>query len=491
MGVMRFRIHPSERLTDELVQQAYLTGLDRIAWRVEASREDGVLSLCRAASESANLHLPWHIDGHGVVTISSGCLMERLEPYLLPLELARGSLGQLRNQVADWQAIGLNVPQPVRDRVQEAARLFGQAATGQDDPPTCAQRSETSLRLSYEAGVLLTATYTDQSIAVRRRGGGRLAAWLGANLGAALLDESAASVFLHAFNAANVPICWHDVEATEGSYYWPLSDRQIEWCNAHELRTVAGPLLTLAPHAMPDWLALWEDDFENLLAFVEEFVRAAVTRYRGKIDLWQCAGRVNTGDVLCLSEQDKLRLTARSVELVRELDPDVPAAISLDQPWAEYMSRHDADFPPLHFADALIRAGLDISGLALEMNLSRSPGGTLPRSPLELSRQIDAWGSLGLPLYLHISAPSDGVDDPLARRTAQRTPGRWTARVQQAWLARCVPLMLAKPCVAGVFWNQLRDAEPHEFPHAGLFDSHNNPKPALKTLAAIRQAHLR
>ncbi len=491
MGVMRFRAHPPERLTDEIAREAYLTGLDRIAWRVESRADAGVLTLQRATTESANLHLPWPIEGHSMVTVSSGCLMERPEPYLIPLELARGTLSQLRNQLFEWQAIGLNVPQPIQDRVREATRLFARAAISQDDLPACALHSEASLRQSYEAGILLTATYTDQCIAVRRRGGGRLSAWLGGNLGATLLDDATATTCLHTFNAANVSVCWHDVEATEGSYYWPLCDRQVEWCRANGLRTVAGPLLKLAAHGLPDWLALWEDDFENLLAFVEEFVRAAVTRYRGKVDLWQCAGRVNTGDVLCLSEQDKLRLTARSVELVRQLDPDIPAAISLDQPWAEYMSRCDVDFPPLHFADALIRAGLSISGLVLELNLGRSPGGTLPRSPLELSRQIDVWGTLGLPLYLHVSVPSDVSDDSLARRAAQLPPGKWTPRAQQAWVARCVPLMLAKPCVAGVFWNQLRDSELHEFPHAGLFDPQGRAKPALKTLAAIRHAHLR
>ena len=54
-----------------------------------------------------------------------------------------------------------------------------------------------------------------------------------------------------------------------------------------------------------------------------------------------------------------------------------------------------------------------------------------------------------------------------------------------------MPLMLSKPYVRGVFWNQLRDAEPHDFPHGGLFDHRRNAKPALRTLASIRKAHLK
>jgi hypothetical protein len=50
---------------------------------------------------------------------------------------------------------------------------------------------------------------------------------------------------------------------------------------------------------------------------------------------------------------------------------------------------------------------------------------------------------------------------------------------------------LAKPTVRGVFWTQVRDSEPHAFPHAGLFDLRRHPKPGLRQLATIRQADLR
>jgi hypothetical protein len=180
----------------------------------------------------------------------------------------------------------------------------------------------------------------------------------------------------------------------------------------------------------------------------------------------------------------------RSVEIVRSLDPDAPVVISLDQPWAEYTSRRDLDFPPLHFADALVRAGADLFGLMLEINLGYDPGGTLPRTPLEFSRQLDYWSILGLPLFVSITVPGGAGDDPAAGRRVQLPPGQWTAGRQQAWAGQYVPLLFSKPYIAGVFWNQLRDGEPHEFPHGGLIDAEDQPKPALQTLATIRRTHL-
>ena len=160
---------------------------------------------------------------------------------------------------------------------------------------------------------------------------------------------------------------------------WTVNDKQVEWCRVHGLKILAGPLLLLDARALPDWLALFEDDFESMLDFVSAFIGAAVKRYRGKVDYWICAGRVNDAEVLALSEHERLRLVARTVELVRSLDPDTPALVSFDQPWAEYMRQQHSDFPPLHFADALVRSGLDLGGLMIEINVGYCPGGTLPR----------------------------------------------------------------------------------------------------------------
>jgi hypothetical protein len=417
--------------------------------------------------------------------------MERPEPYLLPLELARGTIAQVRNQLSEWQVIGLTAPDAVHARSAEAIGYFSQAAVVQDDLAASARWAEAALRAALDAGNLLAAAYVEQALAVRRRGGGKLATFLGADLGATLLDNYTARQYLLSFNAAEVPVCWRDSQTTEGNFSWTTSDAQVEWCRTHGLKVLAGPLLALDPRALPDWLYLFEDDFESVLDFVSAFIRAAVNRYRGKVDYWICAGRINAAESLSLSEQEKLRLVARSIELVRGLDPNTPALASFDQPWAEYMSRRESDFPPLHFADVLARAGLGLAGLMMEINLGYYPGGTLPRHPLEFNRQLDTWSLLGLPLWLSISAPSAHHDDPLAQRRIAILPGSWTAAAQQAWAARFVPLALAKPMVQGVVWNQLRDSVPHDFPHGGLFDERRQAKPALRTLAALRQTLLK
>jgi hypothetical protein len=491
MGLMRFLVCPPQRITEAMVQQAYLSGIDRVSWPVRTAVEKGQLLLQRAVSDSANLHVPWLIEGRGWLTLTTGSLMEQAQPYQLPLELARGTIAQLRNQLSEWQTMGLAMPPAVTAKTSGAVGAFARAVVLQDDPPAAAKLAEEAIRIALDAGDLMAAAYVEYAMAARRRSGGKPTALLGANLGGSLPEGEIARQLLLAFNAAAVPISWREVEAVEDTFSWETHDRQIEWCRANGLKVCGGPLLMLDGPSLPDWLCLWEGDFERILAFGSEFLQRAVNRYRGKVDVWQCAGRVNTAEILSLSEEEKLQLAARAIELVRALDPAAAAVVSFDQPWAEYLSRREMDFPPLQLADALVRAGLDLTGLMLEINLGYHPGGTLPRSPLELNRQLEYWRLLGLPLWVSLTVPSTCDHDTLALRQAKPSPGNWTAKAQQAWVARCVPLILAKPYVQGVVWNQLCDSQPHDFPHGGLFTAEGQAKPALKTLAAIRQAYLK
>jgi len=489
MGLMRF-IVPPDRITEEAVEQAYLSGYDRIPWQTQARCVEGELHLERAVSDSATLHIPWRVEGYGLLTLSTSTLTERPAPYHLPLELARGKIGQVRNQLADWQQLGLTVSKETEERQADAVGYFAQAAVLEHGSQRSIDLAEEAIRAALETADLLTACYAAQALAIRRRGSQRLPAFLGADLGASLPDDYTSEHFLQAFDAACVPFCWRAVETSQGNRNWQLSDAQLDWCLDHRLKACGGPLLLLDERSIPDWLTLYQGDFDILLSFVSEFVESTVKRYRDHIDVWQCAARANTSDVLSLSEEEKIKLVVRSVELTRSLDPNTPIVVSFDQPWAEYLSRREMVLPPVHFADDLVRANLGLSALMLEINVGHYPGGTLPRDPLEFSRMLDHWSQLGVPLFLALSVPSDWRADPLALRSTKLPPGSWTMEVQQAWVSRYVPLLLAKPNVYGILWNQLRDAEPHDFAHSGLFDLDGRAKPALRQLATIRQTYL-
>jgi len=95
-----------------------------------------------------------------------------------------------------------------------------------------------------------------------------------------------------------------------------------------------------------------------------------------------------------------------------QLDPTTPLVVTFDQPWAEYLASEQLDLAPMHFADALVRADLGLSGLGLEINVGYQPGGSVHRGPLAFSRLVDNWSLLELPLLVALTLPSSAADDP-------------------------------------------------------------------------------
>ena len=492
MGRMRFLVDPSNRLTAESAERAYICGYDLTPWPSRNHLEDGELVIERAIEDSGNVNVPWSVDGETEIMLSTGTLIERDRPYHLGVELARGKINQVRNQLAEWQAIGLTAPPSLQDTLHRALQCFSRAVTQQDNTTEATRLADEALDIALEASEQLIATYAKQALAARHRQSTKLPTWLGSNLGHSLLDEATAKRYLTTFNAAVVPLTWRAVEVNEGEYKWDVYDRQVAWCRSHHVATIGGPLLQLGGQGVPDWLYLWEGDFDNVLAFVSDYVETVVTRFRGKMDLWLCASGMNLGEVLGLSEEALLKLVVRAVEIAKRIDPETPAVIRFSQPWAEYMQHLDLDLAPLHFADALVRTGLELGGLELEICAGYDGPGTSVRDVLDVSRLIDLWSLLSVPLYVSLTYPSDNQTDPKAQGEAKPLPAtKWTVERQQHWVESVVPVLLSKPAVQGIVWSQLSDAVPHDYPWGGLYDEQGNVKPSLASLSVLRKIHLK
>jgi hypothetical protein len=494
MGQMRFLAPQHEFVAPDAVDRAYLAGIEGIPWLSRNTWERDTIIIDRAIRESGCFHIPWNVDGFGECVLSTTSLMERRQPYHLPVELARGTLNRLRNQLATWQSAGLSTSTALTNHLSAAQQAFARAATSQIDPSAAASEAQRAIKLSLETIDSLARVYTQRVMTIRHRDAPKLSTLLAGNMGCKPLSEKAARAFGSAFNSAIVPISWHDIEPDEGEFNWNDVDQQIQWCRKNGLKLCGGPLLRLDKRTLPDWLYLWEDDFENLQSYVYQFISAAVGRYRGKLQIWHCAAGMNTAGAVALTEEQKLRLTVGAIDTVRRADKTTPVIVSFDQPWAEYLRTEELDLSPLHFADALVRADLGLAGIAMEINLGYWPGGTLYRDVLEFSRKIDQWSVLGLPLLIMLTIPSSAQDDPLARHSAK--PQRCadgtipSPATQSLFVQRLVPLLVSKQSVYGVIWNQFSDSQPHNFAHGGLLDAQDDPKPALSTLAAFRKAHL-
>ena len=175
----------------------------------------------------------------------------------------------------------------------------------------------------------------------------------------------------------------------------------------------AGPLIEFRKGAARLALALG-GDFETIGGLVADYVRQAVTRYKGKVPLWHVVHRAAGGEILGLSEEDQVRIAARAIQVARQADPTTQVTVGVDRPWAEWMGSSHFQLGPLHLCDYLLRAELGISGIAIEIAPGYSGTGSHIRDLFEFSKLLDLYSLLNVPLHLWIVLPSGSGPDPSA-----------------------------------------------------------------------------
>ena len=489
MGVMRFEVHSPESL-EKLpdVFRSFLGGFDGRIFATRIELDGNVLICRRTQPDSAKLHVSWPVKGFGTPIVNTAQLREREEPYILALELARGKITHIRNQHSAWELAGMKIPQAFLEQRRMAHHCFRKAVISKSDRVRCEEMSNQALVHAFAAAELLTKGYIEQRLAVRRQRTRNLPVSIGCALGSVVPDSEVEPQFRQAFNAVVVPVEWRRIEAVEGEYQWDLNDAQVDWCEANRQLMIGGPLLDLSPNGVPDWLKTWSNDVLNLQSFVTDFVETAMARYVGRIRHWEVVARGNTGGALELSEENCLSLVARVLEAARQVDDEINMSIRIDQPWGDYQSAGKHRLSPLQFVDALVRSGVGLSGVNLEVAVGFKPDGSASRDLHDFSRMVDRWSYLGIPLSITLAFPSMStapVDGQTHTIECWKTPH--SQETQASWVDLVMPLLMAKDPVVGVYWNRMQDG-PGGYPGCALWEDSGKSKQALQNIIKYRQA---
>lgn len=491
--MLRFQTTPGG-LTQSMAERITFCGLDQIPVPCRAQLRDGTLFVERAAPESGRVQIPFAVPNHGEMLLSTGTLMYRDRPYLLEVELARGKVNQVRNQLADWMMLGLVCPVAVDAAAKRMIREFALGVTAiRSDPAFAVEQCRKAMTLAVEVGDMIADTYVEQALALRHRGSPQLPTWLSVRLPAEMPAAPVAELIHTAFNAFTVPLTWRNVEPREGMHEWDIFEEQMAWCHSHGAPVIGGPLVRLDALGTPDWVNNWARDWEGLAAFACEYVSTVVSRLHGKVALWEVAARLNSAQALRLTEDQRLQLAIRLVDTARRNDPDTPCILRFDQPWGEYLANgREHDLTPLHFADALVRSGLQLGGVGLEFNVGYRPHGTTYRDRLDFSRLLDMWSYLGLPLHITLSAPSKSGPGVASDSPIQPVShgDDWTNDAQAQFVQQMLPLLMSKSYVHSISWARMSDADNPEYPYSGVIDEYGRAKPALTALSHQRRIHL-
>jgi hypothetical protein len=204
--------------------------------------------------------------------------------------------------------------------------------------------------------------------------------------------------------------------------------------------------------------------------------------------------RAASGEILGLTEEEQIRITARAIQVAHQSDPSAQLTIGIDRPWAEWMGSSHFQLGPLHLCDYLLRADLGLSGVAIEIAPGFSPPGSHMRDLFELSKLLDLYSLLNVPLHVWMALPSGAGADPNAEPLAKVEPTQWPApldeNLQAEWGAKWIALAVSKPFVRTLSWLQLSDAFPHLYAHAGLLRPDQSAKPLVAWMQMLRKETL-
>ncbi len=501
MGSMQFWVPQFDQYDPLIASTAYVSGIEGIPWAARVTTHDRGFSIQRSIDESGKLSIVWPNAEFGVSVLTTGSLRCQEEAYCLPLELARGTLHRVRQRAFEWQRVGLKIPDAYGQAIECALGNFIDAIVlAEQKSDLACEKAQASIDAALAASRPLCRAFTSQMLQFRVQQEKQLGTLLGVRLIHQPSWRQDSDLICAAVNSVCIHPAWHIVEADSERVDYQLFEEQIAWAQEKNLRVVCGPLVSLQPYCIPNWMHLLSD-FDALYEGACQYVQKTVERFRGRVQIWNVGTGLNCPSELGLTDNQVLQLAVGIIQAARRADPKTPVTITMDVPWAEYLGQKENAISPLHFADALLRADLGLSGIGLELNLSCWPNGSLPRDLVDLSDMLDQWAVLGIPLVTSFCAPLSLQADPLAwpksklvgnwqTPVIRETTNRPDAMSQMANYAfEVFQMLLAKQQVHGVFWNQHSDRSKHVYPHCGLIDASGMPRPLLDSFIHLRSRY--
>jgi hypothetical protein len=491
MGEFKFKVPADWPLDPYHGNSVHIVGMDGVPWpcRVSVSTESESNDACklitinRNQDDSGKLYTLFDFENRGEQLICTGTLPSgNDDPYILMLELARGTLNRLRNQVSIWEEGGLVVD----------GSIFGQisAATSQFREAVFAESIDAAHRFAKEAiesamGAIyqLADSFAQQICKFRREHSELPKFWIANQIGTgSQLDASLKTEFSHLVTGElKLP---EQAGKPEDVYRPTASKQQFETCGK---RVIVGPILDASIGGM-DAVAAENQDFLTRKDFFLGLAKRQLDSLPENASMVHLVSGLNGTGHRHLSYPQQLQATVDLLRVNEESLSNIPAMVSFDFPWAERLAGAVGGVHPLQIADSLLRQGVEVAFLGLDVNLDFWPNGSAVRDPLQWIDLVDIWAQLGLPLVINLRVPM-GVTDNGVRGAGSRNRvcSNLSDRQRVDFLKTVLPMLVARPSVHGMILRQWQDQDDARYPYAGLVDAAGNQKEIFQVLKAVSE----
>ena len=466
MGEFRFRLPSEWEPTNSQAKSIHVIGLDGVPSPCRVSTDgDGFLSIARNRDESGKVFMAFPFDGFGEFTVGTGTLPESQKPYQLLIELARGTLNRLRNQISIWQEGGLEISTEVREQVGQATRLLSEAIM-ETDPKKSDEGSKEALHISMAANLNVSKQFGNEVSKYRTSQPDMPRFWFANAVSTG--DVKSEDCSTEPFHLVQVSPELADSAAAAGNK-----------------RMIVGPFLDASPGGIQDEIVEL-DDFFARRDYILNRCRKTIRNLNPSSSLLHVVSGLNGMGHRHLSYPQQTQITSDMLNLIDESQVDVPMMVSFDYPWAERLAGAVGGAHPLQIADSLLRQGVPINFIGLDVNLDYWPCGSVVRDPLQWIDMIDIWSQLGLPLIFCFRMPTMAKETvPRSDQLINEVRSQLSDEQRLSILETLLPMIVARPGVHGFVWRQWSDADDQRFPGAGLVTEAGEEKPILEMLRRV------
>lgn len=476
------------------LEGAYACGADGVPVRATLDLHNGELRCRKNAAGPVAISLLWKTPPFGAVMLETVRVMERDRPYILPVELARGRLMRISQKREDWGLFDYPGGDELYARVDAAKAKFVSAMTAASDVKAVELGNEALSEAVavgedlavFHAGVFLDRRKQSQQFANRP---------LGCVLSTTTASEAYRARLTEAFDFVVLPVNWRNIEPKQGTVAWDSVDPWTIWAHKQRMPLRAAPLVSFHKMHVPDWLVLYEQDFDAVRDLTASHVRRTVQRFGAHVQSWDVVSGIHANNAFNFTLEQLMELTRMCSLLVRQIAPRSTTVIDLVAPWGEYYARNPRTIPPLLFADMALQSGVPFDAFGLQFYFGVPADGMYLRDMMQISSMIDRFANFGKPLHITaVQVPSAATPDPADAWRGQVSPaaagtwrGPWSEAVQAEWLRRFYEIAMSKPFVETVAWRDLADVTGHYLPHGGLLRADLSPKPAYDQLMVFRK----
>lgn len=472
---------------------AFAVGPESVPIPGDVTFRDGLLTVRRSDDVPLGLSLLWDAGDVGCYHLETTRLAVREQPYNLNVELARSRLMRILQKLEDWGFFDFPRADVYSQRLRDAQDMLAEALGLLGEPAKAAALADRALSEGISLSEELALFHCDLLLNRRKLAGSFVKHIFGCRVEVTVQNQKYRDLVAGQFDYAVMPTPWRQIEPQEGALQTELVDTWAETLARKRVPIIAGPLVNFDEAELPDWMFIWENDFDTVREMAFEHVQRMATRYRKAVSLWNVCSGLCTNRAFTLTFEQMIEMTRLLVAQVKNIIPNARTLVSVPMPFGEYHAKNPTSVAPQLYSEMVAQAGINFDGFAIELEMGLPLPGYWVRDLFQISTLLDRFSSLGRPLFITaISAPGRNTPDPADRSEGRLDPaaaGRWhrpwDPQLQADWMEAVYHIAVSKPFVESVAWGNVADIE-QSVPGGGLVDDMFQPKPAMQRLLQMR-----